>query len=57
VFEQVRKLEARCPDGFPKMDPCEDMGIQDESFLAAVQQLEEKEAELLAHPLFKVGVA
>lgn len=55
VHQQVRSLEQRFPDGLPRLDPIEDMGIRDDAFLEAVQQLQDKEAELLQHPLFKVS--
>eukprot|EP00897_Mesotaenium_endlicherianum_P003950 jgi/Mesen1/3583/ME000020S03113 len=49
-------LEKQFPDGFPSLDPVEDMGINDEEFIDIVKQIEEKEAALMKHPLFKSEV-
>ncbi|KAG0627922.1 hypothetical protein M758_2G238400 [Ceratodon purpureus] len=53
VFMAVQELERRFPDGFPKLDPIEDMGIDDEDFVKIVKEIEVEEKKLLAHPLFK----
>lgn len=54
VLMAVQELERRFPDGLPKLDPIEDMNIDDPEFLNVIKQIEEEEQKLLAHPLFKV---
>ncbi|XP_024386921.1 DExH-box ATP-dependent RNA helicase DExH10 [Physcomitrium patens] len=53
VLMAVQELERRFPDGFPKLDPVEDMGIDDEDFLKIVKEIEVEEKKLVSHPLFQ----
>lgn len=53
VLMAIQELERRFPDGLPKLDPIEDMKIDDPDFLKIVKQIEEEEQKLLTHPLFK----
>lgn len=48
----LREVKRRFAQGIPSLDPCEDMGISDPKFEAAVRTVEELEPKLLAHPLF-----
>ncbi|CAM6102427.1 unnamed protein product [Calypogeia fissa] len=52
ILLAVQELERRFPDGLPKLDPIEDMGIDDEDFVAVVKEIAEEEKKLIAHPLF-----
>ncbi|KAJ7567122.1 hypothetical protein O6H91_02G132600 [Diphasiastrum complanatum] len=54
VLMAVQELEKRYPDGLPKLDPIEDMGINDSELMNIVKEIEEEEQKLIAHPLFKV---
>uniref|UniRef100_A0A0D6QTS0 Helicase C-terminal domain-containing protein n=1 Tax=Araucaria cunninghamii TaxID=56994 RepID=A0A0D6QTS0_ARACU len=53
VLMAVQELDKRFPKGFPKLDPIEDMGIDDPDFVNLVREVEEVEQKLLAHPMHK----
>ncbi|KAH9305965.1 hypothetical protein KI387_010369 [Taxus chinensis] len=55
VLMAVQELEKRFPKGVPKLDPVEDMGINDPDFIKIVREVEEVEQKLLAHPTHKSG--
>jgi ATP-dependent RNA helicase DOB1 len=48
----LAELHRRFPAGLPRLDPIEDMGIDDARFVDAVRTVEALEPQLLAHPLF-----
>jgi hypothetical protein len=50
----VQELDRRFPDGVPKLDPIEDMGIEDENLAKIVREIDAEEKKLVAHPLFQV---
>uniref|UniRef100_A0A0C9RKJ1 TSA: Wollemia nobilis Ref_Wollemi_Transcript_13665_3749 transcribed RNA sequence n=1 Tax=Wollemia nobilis TaxID=56998 RepID=A0A0C9RKJ1_9CONI len=53
VLMAVQELDKRFPKGFPKLDPIEDMGIDDPDFVKLVREVEEVEQKLLSHPMHK----
>lgn len=53
VLMAVQELEKRFPKGLPKLDPIEDMGIDDPDFVQLVREVEALEQKLLAHPCHK----
>lgn len=53
VYMAIEELERRFPGGLPKLDPIEDMNIDDPDFLKIVKDIEVEEKKLFAHPLFK----
>ncbi|GLJ10341.1 hypothetical protein SUGI_0126470 [Cryptomeria japonica] len=53
VLMAVQELEKRFPKGLPKLDPIEDMGIDDPDFVKIVKEVEETEQKLLCHPMHK----
>ncbi|CAI5494381.1 unnamed protein product, partial [Closterium sp. Naga37s-1] len=57
VLVTLRDVTQRFPDGLPILDPVEDMGITDESFLDLVHSIDQDESKLATHPLFKAEVA
>ena len=48
----LAELQRRFPAGLPRLDPMQDMGIDDPKFVAAVRTIEALEPQLLTHPLF-----
>ncbi|CAI5978939.1 unnamed protein product [Closterium sp. NIES-64] len=57
VLDTLRDVTQRFPDGLPILDPVEDMGITDESFLDLVHSIDQEESKLATHPLFKAEIA
>ncbi|XP_022888748.1 DExH-box ATP-dependent RNA helicase DExH10 [Olea europaea var. sylvestris] len=53
VLLAVQELEKRFPQGFPKLNPTKDMGIEDPEVVELVNQIEELEQKLFSHPLHK----
>ncbi|KAK6944663.1 Helicase, C-terminal [Dillenia turbinata] len=53
ILLAVQELGTRFPQGLPKLNPVKDMGIQDPEFVELVNQIEELERKLFAHPLHK----
>ncbi|KAK9838518.1 hypothetical protein WJX81_004706 [Elliptochloris bilobata] len=49
----LRELEKRYPDGLPRLDPLEDLGVDEPEALAAVRRMEALEAQLAANPAFQ----
>jgi len=43
-------IAKRYPDGFPQLDPAEDMGISDPATISAVQEVNKLELQLVANP-------
>ncbi|XP_065000088.1 DExH-box ATP-dependent RNA helicase DExH10 isoform X1 [Musa acuminata AAA Group] len=55
VLLAVQELGNRYPQGLPKLHPVKDMGIKDPEFVNLVNQIEEIEQKIFAHPLHKSG--
>ncbi|CAI9760569.1 unnamed protein product [Fraxinus pennsylvanica] len=53
VLLAIQELEKRFPQGFPKLNPTKDMGIEDPEVVELVNQIEELEQKLFSHPLHK----
>ncbi|KAJ9689178.1 hypothetical protein PVL29_014705 [Vitis rotundifolia] len=53
ILLAVQELGTRFPQGLPKLNPVKDMGIEDPEFVELVNQIEELEWKLFAHPLHK----
>ncbi|KAH7431683.1 hypothetical protein KP509_08G061100 [Ceratopteris richardii] len=53
VYMAIEELHKRFPEGLPKLDPVEDMNINDPGFLKIVKEIQSEEQKLFAHPLFK----
>ncbi|XP_077215010.1 DExH-box ATP-dependent RNA helicase DExH10-like [Tasmannia lanceolata] len=53
ILLAVQELGTRFPQGLPKLNPVKDMGIEDPEFVELVNQIEELEQKLFAHPLHK----
>ncbi|KAG9449318.1 hypothetical protein H6P81_009283 [Aristolochia fimbriata] len=53
VLLAIQELETRFPKGLPKLDPVKDMGIEEPDFVDLVNQIDELEQKLYAHPLHK----
>ncbi|XAR63771.1 RNA helicase [Bertholletia excelsa] len=53
ILLAVQELEKRFPQGLPKLNPVKDMGIDDAEIVELVNQIEELEQKLFAHPLHK----
>lgn len=53
VLLAVQQLEKRYPQGFPKLNPVKDMGVDEPEFVELASQIEELEQKLFAHPLHK----
>lgn len=53
ILLAMQELRTRFPQGFPKLNPVKDMGIEDPEFVELVNQIEELEQKLYAHPLNK----
>ncbi|KAF6167318.1 hypothetical protein GIB67_043179 [Kingdonia uniflora] len=53
ILLAVQELATRFPQGFPKLNPVKDMGIQDPEFVQLVNQIEDLEKKLFDHPLQK----
>ena len=49
-------MEKRYPDGVPRMDPLDDLGIDEPQALAAVRRMEALEAQLATNAAFLVRV-
>ncbi|XP_002963518.2 DExH-box ATP-dependent RNA helicase DExH10 [Selaginella moellendorffii] len=53
VLMAMQELERRFPDGLPRLDPVEDMQIDDPELVSIVKQIDEEEKKLVVHPLHK----
>ncbi|XP_075083986.1 DExH-box ATP-dependent RNA helicase DExH10-like [Nicotiana tabacum] len=53
ILLAVQELQKRFPHGLPKLNPVKDMGFEDPEFVDIVNQIEELEKKLFAHPLHK----
>lgn len=53
ILKAVQELGSRFPHGLPKLNPVKDMGIEDPELVELVDQIEELEKKLFAHPLHK----
>uniref|UniRef100_A0A5B6ZSD7 RNA helicase n=1 Tax=Davidia involucrata TaxID=16924 RepID=A0A5B6ZSD7_DAVIN len=53
ILLAIKELGKRFPQGLPKLNPVKDMGIEDPEFVELVNQIEELEQKLFAHPLHK----
>ncbi|KAJ4709181.1 DExH-box ATP-dependent RNA helicase [Melia azedarach] len=53
ILLAVQELESRFPQGLPKLNPVKDMKIEDPEVVELVNQIEELEHKLFAHPLNK----
>ncbi|XP_049403170.1 DExH-box ATP-dependent RNA helicase DExH10-like [Solanum stenotomum] len=53
ILLAVQELQKRFPQGLPKLNPVKDMGFEDPEFVDIVNQIEELEKKLFAHPLHK----
>ncbi|OVA19288.1 Helicase [Macleaya cordata] len=53
ILLAVQELGTRFPQGLPKLNPVKDMGIEDPEFVELINQIEELEKKLFAHPLHK----
>ncbi|XP_065880793.1 DExH-box ATP-dependent RNA helicase DExH10 [Euphorbia lathyris] len=53
VLLAVQELRTRFPEGLPKLNPVKDMKIEDREIVDLVNQIEELERKLYAHPLHK----
>ncbi|KAK9268550.1 hypothetical protein L1049_000304 [Liquidambar formosana] len=53
ILLALQELGTRSPQGIPKLNPVKDMGIEDSEFVELVNQIEELEQKLFAHPLHK----
>ncbi|KAG6411596.1 hypothetical protein SASPL_129679 [Salvia splendens] len=53
VLLAMQQLEKRYPQGFPKLNPVKDMGIEEQEFIELASQIEELEQRLFTHPLHK----
>ena len=48
-------MEKRYPDGVPRLDPLDDLGIDEPQALAAVRRMEALEAQLATNAAFLVS--
>ncbi|KAJ6801777.1 DExH-box ATP-dependent RNA helicase DExH10 [Iris pallida] len=55
VLLAVQELGKRYPLGLPKLNPVKDMGIEDPEVVDLVNNIQELEQKLFAHPLHKSG--
>ncbi|XP_047320002.1 DExH-box ATP-dependent RNA helicase DExH10 [Impatiens glandulifera] len=53
ILLALQELAKRFPQGLPKLNPVKDMGIDDPDIVQLVNQSEELEKKLFAHPLHK----
>ncbi|EEF31007.1 helicase, putative [Ricinus communis] len=53
ILLAVQELGTRFPDGLPKLNPVKDMKIEDPEIVDLVNQIENMEKKLHAHPLHK----
>ncbi|KAM1195939.1 hypothetical protein ACFX13_022883 [Malus domestica] len=53
ILLAVQELGTRFPQGLPKLNPVKDMGIEDPEIVELVNQIEDLEQKLYAHPLHK----
>ena len=51
VGRSIEEVNRRFPDGVPKLDPIENMGITDDSFKALLRKIELLESRLMSNPL------
>ncbi|KAH6818438.1 RNA helicase [Perilla frutescens var. frutescens] len=51
VLLAVQQLEKRYPQGFPKLNPVKDMGVDEPEFVELANQIEELEQKLFTNPL------
>ncbi len=51
VGRSIEEVNRRFPDGIPKLDPLENMGITDDSFKALMRKIELLESRLMSNPL------
>ena len=51
----MQDLDRQFPGGIPRLDPVEDMQIEDAGMEAAVRAIEKLEGRLAANEVFKVG--
>ena len=51
----MQDLDRQFPEGIPRLDPVEDMQIEDAGMEAAVRAIEKLEGRLAANEVFKVG--
>ena len=51
----MQDLDRHFPEGIPRLDPVEDMQIEDAGMEAAVRAIEKLEGRLAANEVFKVG--
>ena len=51
VSKVLKETKRRLPDGIPRLDPIETMGIRDESFKKLMRKIEVLESKLLSNPL------
>jgi ATP-dependent RNA helicase DOB1 len=52
-----QELEKRYPDGLPRLDPLEDLGVDEPGALAAVRAMEALEVQLAANAAFQARPA
>ena len=50
----MQELERRYEHGLPRLDPVEDMNIQEPAVGSAVRRIQELEAQLATNDVFKV---
>ncbi|KAG6428501.1 hypothetical protein SASPL_112753 [Salvia splendens] len=53
VLLAVQQLEKRYPQGFPKLNPVKDMGVEEPEFVELASKIDELEHKLFIHPLHK----
>ncbi len=53
----MQELEKRYPDGLPRLDPLEDLGVDEPGALAAVRAMEALEVQLAANAAFQARPA
>ncbi|KAL1531271.1 Helix-loop-helix protein 2 [Salvia divinorum] len=51
VLLAMQQLEKRYPQGFPKLNPVKDMGVEEREFVELASQMEELEQRLFTYPL------
>lgn len=51
----LQELERRYTDGLPRLDPVEDMNINEPAVSSAVRRIEELEKQLATNEVFKVS--
>ncbi|XP_027339967.1 DExH-box ATP-dependent RNA helicase DExH10 isoform X1 [Abrus precatorius] len=53
ILLALQELGNRFPQGLPKLNPVKDMNVQDSEIVELVNQIEELEKKLFAHPMHK----